>query len=135
MSESTLVKQTGVEQGNLSREQYNYAVAKALYDGRKAAYEMESAVPPRGQVGDAVFQQAIAEDDQLFKRHRVQEAFEIMVQAEDQLIAWGDKCARRNLGKQRYRQIEDAFKLGAGAGMKDRLIKICMQMRDERRAG
>lgn len=56
-----------------------------------------------------------------------------MIHAEDALIDWADHLARRQLGKQRYKQIAPAFKDGAGSGMKHKLIDICMKMRDERK--
>jgi hypothetical protein len=123
-----------VERGNLSNEQFSYALARALYETRQEAYvaESEASVKPRDVGSDFDTDRFIAEDAVVFDKHRVKEAFDLLVLAEDALIAWADKCARRNLGKTRYRQIEEVFKTATSSGMKHRLLKICMEMKDEK---
>jgi len=118
----------------MSREQYNYAVAKALYEVRQEAADVEVKRLPTAQVDlktDKELDEFVGQLDAVYERHRVGEARELLKVAEDGLIDWAEGSMREKYGK-RFEQVAVAFTRGREARpeLRGRLVDLCFRWRE-----
>lgn len=129
IEKSDLEQYTGIPQGNQSREQYDYAVARAMVETaterlHKEIGRLERPKDDSPEELSRFDREVTAIED----RYKIGQLVELKRLAEDQLIAWADREMRKRLGAQRYKQIEECFRKKTAGGMKQKLVDICMQM-------
>lgn len=122
---STLSKVTKVEQGSMSREQYNYAVALVVRD---IAIEKFEQMVSHLQTPANPYEDGPARDAWL--ECRCQEAYDAVVETENQMIEWARKESLRIFGPARFAKIEQTFNLALviAQGKKQELVEICFKM-------
>lgn len=104
----------------MSREQYNYAVALALYEHRHevAKEEAEGMALPQVQ--------------EVYQKHRVDEVRELLKVAEDGLIDWAEGSMREKYGV-RFEQVAVAFTAKGKPGFRQRLVDLCFGWKESAR--
>ena len=128
---STLESVTGFKQpDNMSRQQYNYAVAKAAYDIADENMKKDTYALDLAQVKDLTdeqFEGFCKQCEVIEERWRTRQYKAILRSAEEELIDWAMEAARKQYGEERFKQVEPAYTLGRKANNihRAKLIELC----------